>query len=104
MKKFMSLLIVILLFTSLWGISEFACIFTLINPSTIDVAFGNDSGTANIWNTSPLSVWSNPAKLGYHKNFAFGYSNDPWFAEIFHDVYHHYSYISYGWNRFLKNL
>jgi len=45
-----------------------------------------------------LGAWSNPAKLGYHNGFAFGYSDDPWFAEIFHDMYHRSSYISYGWN------
>lgn len=101
MKKFIFLIIVLLLLTSLFGISEFACIFTLINPSATDVAFGSDSGTANIWNTSPLSVWSNPAKLGYHNGFAFGYSYDPWFDEIPHfdfDMHHQSSYISYGWN------
>ncbi len=98
MKKFIFLIIVLLLLTSLFGISEFACVFTTINPSAADVAFGLGSGAANIWNTSPLSVWSNPAKLGYHKNFAFGYSNDPYFEEIFSDIYHRSSYISYGWN------
>lgn len=98
MKKFIFLIVVLILITQVFGISEFACIFTMINPSATDVAFGLDSGTANIWNTSPLSVWSNPAKLGYHKNFAFGYSNDSWYGDIFHDMYHRSSYISYGWN------
>ena len=98
MKKLSFLIILILLLSNLFGISEFACMFTTINPSASDVAFGLNSGTANIWNTSPLSVWSNPAKLGYHKNFAFGYSNDPYFEKIFHDIYHRSSYISYGWN------
>jgi hypothetical protein len=86
MKKFISLLL-----TSLFGIREFACMFTLINPSATDVAFGLGSGTANIWNTNPLSVWSNPAKLGYHKNLAFGYSNDSWFENVVwidFDMYH----------------
>ncbi len=98
MKKLIFLIILLLLLTSLLGIGEFACIFTMINPSATDVAFGLGSGTANIWNTSPLSVWSNPAKLGYHKNFAYGYSDDPWFETLFHDMYHQSSYISYGWN------
>jgi hypothetical protein len=82
----------------MYGISESACIFTLINPSATDVAFGLDSGTANIWNTSPLSIWSNPAKLGYHNGFAYSYSHTPWFRTIFPDMYHQSSYISYGWN------
>ncbi|MDA3812896.1 MAG: hypothetical protein PF570_01455 [Candidatus Cloacimonetes bacterium] len=101
MKKFISLIIIMLLLTSLFGIREFACMFTLINPSATDVAFGLGSGTANIWNTNPLSVWSNPAKLGYHKNLAFGYSNDSWFENVVwidFDMYHQSSYISYGWN------
>ncbi len=98
MKKFIFLIILFLLLSSLFGISEFACIFTMINPSATDFAFGSDSGTANIWNTNPLSVWSNPAKLGYHNGFAFGYSHTPWFREIFPDMYHRSSYISYGWN------
>lgn len=98
MKKFVLALICILMFSGMHGISESACIFTLINSSATDVAFGLDSGTANIWNTSPLSVWSNPAKLGYHKGFAYGYSHTPWFRTIFPDMYHQSSYISYGWN------
>lgn len=78
--------------------SSFTAIFVNINPSATDVAFGNNAGAANIWNTNPLSVWSNPAKLGYHQNLSFGYSRDPWFDEIFDDVYHISSYISYGFN------
>ena len=89
MKKLIFLLIALLLLTQIFGITEFACIFTMINPSATDVAFGLGSGTANIWNTSPLSVWSNPAKLGYHNGFSYGYSHTPWFREIFHDMYHH---------------
>ena len=101
MKKIIFLIIALLLVAQVFGISEFACIFTMINPSATDVAFGLDSGTANIWNTSPLSVWSNPAKLGYHNGFAYGYSHDPWFDEMPYfdfDMYHQSSYISYGWN------
>ena len=98
MKKFVLFLICIFAFSTVYGISEFTCIFTLINPSATDVAFGLKSGTANIWNTSPLSVWSNPAKLGYHNGFAYGYSHDPWFENVFSDMYHQSSYISYGWN------
>lgn len=98
MKKFIFLIIVLLLLTQVSGISEFACLFTMINPSATDVAFGHASGSANIWNTNPLSVWSNPAKLGYHNGFAYGYSHTPWFRDIFSDMYHQSSYISYGWN------
>ncbi len=98
MKRFVLVFICIFVFSGMYGISEFACIFTLINPSATDVAFGLKSGTANIWNTSPLSVWSNPAKLGYHKGFAYGYSHTPWFRDVFPDMYHQSSYISYGWN------
>jgi hypothetical protein len=78
--------------------SSFTAIFVSINPSAADYAFGNNSGAANIWNTNPLSVWSNPAKLGYHKNFSFGYSHDPWFDKVFDDMYHISSYMSYGFS------
>ena len=101
MKRFVLVFICIFVFSGMYGISEFACIFTLINPSATDVAFGLKSGTANIWNTSLLSVWSNPAKLGYHKGFAYGYSHDPWLEDspwIDFDMYYQSSYISYGWN------
>ena len=98
MKKLILLAILILLLTNLFGIREFACMFTTINPSATDIAFGLNSGTANIWNTSPLSIWSNPAKLGYHNGLAFGYSNDPYFEKIFPDIYHLSSYMSIGWN------
>ncbi len=98
MKKFVLVFICIFAFSTMYSISEFGCIFTLFNPSATDVAFGLKSGTANIWNTSPLSVWSNPAKLGYHNGFAYGYSHDPWFEDVFPDMYHQSSYISYGWN------
>ena len=94
MKKIILISVLLLIISNLFGISGFASLFTLINPSATDVAFGLDSGTANIWNISPLSVWSNPAKLGYHKTFSFGYSHDP----CFHDTYHRSSYISYGWS------
>ncbi len=98
MKRIVLVIICVFMFSGMYGIYEFACIFTLINPSATDVAFGLNSGTANIWNTSPLSVWSNPAKLGYHNGFAYGYSHTPWFRTIFPDMYHQSSYISYGWN------
>ncbi len=98
MKRIILISVFILLISNLFCISNFACIFTLINPSATDVTFGLKSGTANIWNTSPLSVWSNPAKLGYHNGFAYGYSHEPWFEDVFSDVYYQSSYISFGWN------
>jgi len=100
MKKITLILFFILFISKLFCVSQFACIFTLLNPSATDVCFGNDSGAANIWNTSPLSVWSNPAKLGYHKGFTFGYSHDPWFEDVpgINDMYLRSSYASFGWN------
>ena len=100
MKKNVLILFFILIISKLFCVGQFACIFTLLNPSATDVCFGNDSGAANIWNTNPLSVWSNPAKLGYHKSFAFGYSHDPWFEDVhgIDDMYLRSSYVSFGWN------
>lgn len=100
MKKNILILFFIFFISKLFCVSQSVCIFTLINPSATDVCFGSDSGAANIWNTSPLSVWSNPAKLGYHKGFAFGYSHDPWFEDVpgIDDTYLRSSYVSFGWN------
>ena len=98
MKRIVLVLICVFMFSGMYGIHEFTCIFTLINPSATGSAFGNNGGASNIWDTSPLGVWSNPAKLGYHKGFAFGYSHTPCFRTIFPDIYHRSSYISYGWN------
>lgn len=98
MKIKIFILTLFFLSLNLYSISNFAGIFTLLNPSSTDVTFGRDSGTANIWNTSPLGTWSNPAKLGYHNNFAFGYSRDPYLENIFDDIVITSSYLSYGWN------
>ncbi|HHE38844.1 MAG TPA: hypothetical protein ENL20_09770, partial [Candidatus Cloacimonetes bacterium] len=73
MKRFI-ILILLLISIEMFATYEYACPFTLINPSATDVAFGNYSGCANIWNQNPLDVWSNPAKLGYFTGFSFGYS------------------------------
>lgn len=97
MKKLILLSLLVLLVSGLTADSHFTGIFSTINNSATDVAFGNDSGTANIWNTSPLSVWSNPAKLGYHNGIAWGYSNDAWLDEATDGIYHTSSYISVGW-------
>ncbi|MFC1898302.1 hypothetical protein ACFLYJ_01895 [Candidatus Cloacimonadota bacterium] len=93
-----AVLIVMLSIIQLLAINEFACIFTTINTSVRGSAFGNNGGAADIWDTSPLGVWSNPAKLGYHKGVAYGYSNTPWMAEIFDDIVFRASYMSIGWN------
>ena len=98
MKKLSFLIIFILLLTQLLGIQELACMFTLINPSARGAALGNDSGAADIWDTSPLGAWSNPAKLGYHQGLAYSYTHTLWSSEIFQDIYYQSSYISLGWN------
>lgn len=97
MKKLILLSLLVLLVSGLAASSRFAGLFTTFNNSAADLAFGNESGTANIWNTSPLSVWSNPAKLGYHNGFAWGFSDDQWLEEYFDNMYHTSSYISVGW-------
>jgi hypothetical protein len=97
MKKIIFIGLLLLFVAQAFAISEFACIFTIINPSATGTAFGNNAGASNIWDTSPLGVWSNPAKLGYHKGFAYGYTNTPWFREVFNDIYYKSSYISIGW-------
>jgi len=95
------ILLLILMLTSieLFAIPGYACYYLTINPSATDVAFGSQSGGANIWNLNPLDVWSNPAKLGYFKGISFGYSNDQWFDDhnIFDDIYFNSSYITLGW-------
>jgi len=98
MKKLIMLSLLVLLITGLSASSRFTGIFTLNNNSAADVAFGNEAGTANIWNTSPLSVWSNPAKLGYHNGVTWGYSDDAWLEDFADDMYHTSSYLTVGWN------
>ncbi|MCF7815338.1 MAG: hypothetical protein K9N09_12195 [Candidatus Cloacimonetes bacterium] len=98
MRKLLLMLILIFIIFELSSINEFACIYTLINTSAKGVAFGNKSGAADIWDTSPLGVWSNPAKLGYHKGLAYGYSDTPWLKNVFSDIYIKSKYVSIGWN------
>lgn len=86
--------------TQVFGISEFACIFINSNPSARGTAFGNNSGTADIWDTSPLGVWSNPAKLSYHENAAIGFTRVPWYKDSFDDYYLTSSYVSFKWKNF----
>ncbi len=95
------LFFILLIFVSInlsYALSEFTCIFTLINPSATNVAFGLESGTANIWDRNPLGVWSNPAKLGYYKGLAYGYLHDPWFDKVVSGIYQNSSYLTLGWN------
>ena len=95
---FIVLLLLILISIPSFASSEFVCVFTLTNPSATNVAFGNESGTANIWDRNPLGVWSNPAKLGYYKGLAYGYLHDKWFDDLNLDIYHNSSYLTFGWN------
>ncbi|MBN1971130.1 MAG: hypothetical protein JW870_17320 [Candidatus Delongbacteria bacterium] len=97
MKKNMFVFVFIILISNSFCITDFAMISSLFNTSANDLAFGLDSGTANIWNTNPFGIWSNPAKFGYHKNFAFAYSNDHFFEEYLSDYVNRSSYITYGW-------
>ena len=97
-KTIIVLLLLIFISSSSYALSEFTCVFTLINPSATNVAFGLNSGTANIWDRNPLGVWSNPAKLGYYKGFAYGNSHDPWFDNVIKGIYHNSSYLTFGWN------
>ena len=103
MKKKRIIFIIVLLSmfsicTFSYASTEFAGIFTLINPSATNVAFGLESGTANIWDKSPLGVWNNPAKLGYYKGIAYGNSHDAWFDNVIKGIYHDSSYLTFGWN------
>lgn len=93
-KTIIVLLLLIFISSSSYASNEFTCVFTLINPSATNVAFGLNSGTANIWDRNPLGVWSNPAKLGYYKGFAYGNSHDPWFDEFISGIYHNSSYLT----------
>ena len=69
------------------------------NFSAADNAFGLYSGTANIWNISPLSVHSNPAKLGYHRGLNFELSNIT-YEKLVHHIYMDIQslYMTMGWN------
>lgn len=99
LKTLLCLIIIVLISFNLHSVSNFAAIFTLFNPSAENLAFGLDAGTADIWHRNPLSVWSNPAKLGYYKGLSFGYSRDAWLdkVDVLNDLYHNSSYLSFGW-------
>ncbi|MBC8525931.1 MAG: hypothetical protein ISS28_00445 [Candidatus Cloacimonetes bacterium] len=99
-KKIIFIIVLFSMFSTCtfsYALYEFTCIFTLYNTSATNLAFGLDSGTANIWHKNPLDIWSNPAKLGYYKGFAFGYSHDKWFDDLNLDIYHNSSYLTFGW-------
>lgn len=100
-KRIIFIIVLLSMFSicpSSYASSEFAGVFTLINPSATNVAFGLESGTANIWDKSPLGVWSNPAKLGYYNGLAYGNSHDPWFDNVIKGIYHDSSYLTFGGN------
>lgn len=100
MKISIILLLAILFFSvSLYSVSNFGGIFTLINYSASDNALG-EIGTANIYNPSPLSVWSNPAKLGYYKGLSFGYTSINLFPDVegLDDIFLNASYTTFGWH------
>lgn len=48
------------------------------NNSALELSMGGNIGIANIWNSSPLGIASNPAKLSYHEGISTGlfYSYD----------------------------
>jgi len=94
-KLFLILCLIALCFTAL----QASFLSATIYPSATDVAFGNNSGTANIWNRNPLDVMSNPAKLGYFNGISYGYSDDAWFDEVegLEDKHYLNSYVAIGW-------
>ncbi|MCK4339022.1 MAG: hypothetical protein KAW87_03420, partial [Candidatus Cloacimonetes bacterium] len=97
-KTIIVLLLLIFISTPSYALSEFTCIFTMFNPSATNIAFGLESGTANIWDRNPLGVWSNPAKLGYYNGFAYGNTHDSWLEGFIKGIYHDSSYLTFGWN------
>ena len=94
-SKFFILMIFIIYAGHLTAGSEFTGVFTQINPSATNVAFGIQSGTAYIWGNNPLNSWSNPALLAYNQGLSWGWSRDPWFEDVIKGMYINSSYLSY---------
>lgn len=68
------ILVIIIITTNLFSVSQFGCQFLFINTSARDAAFGLESGTAGLRCISPSSVDNNPAKLGAYSGIEYEFS------------------------------
>ncbi|MCD4819842.1 MAG: hypothetical protein K8S23_14255 [Candidatus Cloacimonetes bacterium] len=99
---FLVMLIMLIIVVEVHSLQNYLGIFTFSSLSSTDIALGT-IGTANIYNSSPLSVLSNPAKLGYHQGLSFGLldvfgTNCDMISynESMEKSYSNASYLSYG--------
>jgi len=82
MRKFILALTLVLLFISLNSQTGSKNIFDKpstfwhiypANNSSLELSMGGTTGSANIWDSSPLGVASNPAKLALHEGISSGF-------------------------------
>ena len=68
------ILVIIIISSSLFSVSQFGCQFLFTNTSARDAAFGLESGTAGLRYLSPSSIDNNPAKLGAFTGIGYEFS------------------------------
>ena len=72
--KMKFILLIFIITSNLFSVSQFGCSFIFINASARDAAFGLESGTAGLRYLSPTSIGNNPAKLGAFSGVGYEYS------------------------------
>jgi hypothetical protein len=82
MKK-LSIILFLVLTSLAYSISDKACVFLTINPSTIGASFGVDGGTADLKHTIAISGMNNPALLGKVKGISADYSYSDYYYSDF---------------------
>jgi hypothetical protein len=98
MKKWIYLALLLFHFLILNSVSNYGCIFTAIEPSSINRALGMTTGSVNIWHNSPLMNYANPAVGSFHEGFSFNFTNDKWFDKVpgLENMYYNASMLSFG--------
>ena len=99
MKKYFYLVVFLFNIIFLNSISNYGCIFSAIEPSSINRAIGMTTGSVNIWHENPFMNCANPAIGSFHEGFSFSFINDKWFEEVpgLNKMYYDASMISYGY-------
>ncbi len=59
-----------------FAISEYVGMFLSIQPSSINRALGENTGVVNIWSSSPLVSYANPALPALHKGLSYGLTHE----------------------------
>ncbi len=81
------------------SISSYSMYFLSFEPSSINRGIGgNVIGSVNIWNSSPLSAYANPAVNALHEGAAFGFTRVPnKIPDLGINNSYHASLVSFGY-------